>query len=801
MMMVLFRILRVILVLCSSIFVQRIYECKASSSSSSLKDKTTDYDLLTESGRIIVGAVSGDVSSIRIGIDEGGDVNTIMQPYFADLVLMLGRPYVDYPICPVIHLAFNYGTLAHLHAASVLYMNGANVHRYELPSMDAKDLFNRGYPPSIMFALGLGQQPTIQHAGFLQRFYRTHPNAFNINKTNEWIEASGNPPLLQITVLLDNIYGLNVLLSELKVSINGHDQFGVTTLHSAAWMGDVNMISMCIQYGADLNAMDRYRRTPLYYAIMRGHYHAAAFLLSSTGYNITDGTTRGKLESQRLLFTAADATGVDLFRLVLESPLPLDLRKYVLGHAALLHVTAEHYEAYEQRCHRSYNDLLLHTADSTSEQPDNVIINSCQRNDDSHCDDDHRHNNAVGWLNSLQWEDVFINLTYLAKHSKYKRNDDLACIADTLPLISIVDAASITAPMFVDAYYSRQRPALITNDATVGSNMWAYYAKSDFVHRYGSLVGYVLHRNHSRCRSVYRRVTPDSRDDESRADSDSDGCCILDDPSSSAMNVSFDALETMTLQNFLRVYTGSINSHNGNRNRDHSDGGDGNRDSNQIYFNDDQWMAVLHEQDDPIAQDLLLSDIIIPPIFRICDQRGSTAFMNPDEALKLFVGSQYSGINYFETHNSSWNLLIAGTKIWFLASPGMDLNITAVNKEIQATPSSRRHLLAVDWLHFITSLLVENGIISYVIQNIGDVLFIPHDWQYLYINIGETAMIQQQFCTTIHSDARIQPLGFTIYGGEDKHRGLGMHKVHVRSLSAISRLVDTPLTGVPKFSL
>jgi hypothetical protein len=62
-------------------------------------------------------------------------------------------------------------------------------------------------------------------------------------------------------------------------------------------------------------------------------------------------------------------------------------------------------------------------------------------------------------------------------------------------------------------------------------------------------------------------------------------------------------------------------------------------------------------------------------------------------------------------------------------------------------------------------------------------------------------MIQQQFCTTIHSDARIQPLGYTIYGGEDKHRGLGMHKVHKRSQSAINRLVDTPLTGVPKFSL
>ena len=785
-----FRVLRVFLVFCSCIFVQRIYECKASSSSSSssFKDKATDYDLLTESGRIIVGTVSGDVSSIRIGIDEGGDVNTIMQPYFADLVLMLGRPYVDYPICPVIHLAFNYGTLAHLHAASVLYMNGANVHRYELPSIDVKELFNRGYPPSIMFALGLGQQPTIQHAGFLQRFYRTHPSAFNMNKTNEWIEASGNPPLLQITVLLDNIYGLNVLLSELKVSINGHDEFGVTALHSAAWMGDVNMISMCIQYGADLHAMDRYRRTPLYYAIMRGHYHAAAFLLSSTGYNISDGTTVDKLERQRLLFNAADATGVDLFRLVLESALPLDLRRYVFGHIALLHVTAEHYRAYEQLCHRSYKAHLMHIADSTNERPGNVLINSCQRrNDDSNCTAGY-HNNAIGWFNSLHWEDIFINLTYLAKSSKYKRNEDLACIADTLPMISIVDAAVITAPMFVDAYYSRQRPALITNDATVGSNIWAYYTKSEFVERYGSLVGYVLHRNHSSC----NRDT-DSRDDESYAGSR----CLLDDPS--ARNISFDALETMTLQNFLRVYTGSINNHPDNRNHHHSDGnGDGNGDG-QIYFNDDQWMAVLHEQDDPITQDLLLSDIIIPSVFRICDQIGS-AYKNPDEALKLYVGSQYSGVNYFETHNSSWNLLIAGTKIWFLSSPGMDLNITAVNREMHMT-SSRRHMLALDWLHYITSLLVENGIISYIIQNIGDVLFIPHDWQYLYINIGETAMIQQQFCTTIHSDARIQPLGYTIYGGEDKHRGLGMHKVHKRSQSAINRLVDTPLTGVPKFSL
>ena len=45
----------------------------------------------------------------------------------------------------------------------------------------------------------------------------------------------------------------------------------VTSLHSAAWKGHVDVAKVLIQKGADVNAVDKYKWTPLHYAADNAH--------------------------------------------------------------------------------------------------------------------------------------------------------------------------------------------------------------------------------------------------------------------------------------------------------------------------------------------------------------------------------------------------------------------------------------------------------------------------------------------------------------------------------------------------
>ena len=103
--------------------------------------------LQKSSGRVIVGALTGNIAAIRQGLYEGGTANAIFEPYFGSMILKLGRAYIDFPVCPALHLAINMGSKEHLNAAAFLIRNGADMNLYKLPSDHFEDKHDRGYPP------------------------------------------------------------------------------------------------------------------------------------------------------------------------------------------------------------------------------------------------------------------------------------------------------------------------------------------------------------------------------------------------------------------------------------------------------------------------------------------------------------------------------------------------------------------------------------------------------------------------------------------------------------------------------
>ena len=128
----------------------------------------------------------------------------------------------------------------------------------------------RGYPPAMLYGLGLGSSPTNQHAAMLQRLYHTFPEQFNMTHIHEWCDATGNLPLLHMVVGLGFFDGLYVLVNDFHMDVNQFHRSGVSALHVAVWEGRVDMAGFLLHHGANMFAVDRRGRSPLHYAAIRG---------------------------------------------------------------------------------------------------------------------------------------------------------------------------------------------------------------------------------------------------------------------------------------------------------------------------------------------------------------------------------------------------------------------------------------------------------------------------------------------------------------------------------------------------
>lgn len=68
------------------------------------------------------------------------------------------------------------------------------------------------------------------------------------------------------------------LVEELKTNINLSNQYQKTALHVTAYAGDVEFAKLLVENGAEVAKKDDQGRTPLFHAVVRGHYDLVVYL-------------------------------------------------------------------------------------------------------------------------------------------------------------------------------------------------------------------------------------------------------------------------------------------------------------------------------------------------------------------------------------------------------------------------------------------------------------------------------------------------------------------------------------------
>ena len=144
-----------------------------------------------------------------------------------EVVLRLGRAFIDFPVAPAIHVAIH--RAVSLELVLLLLRNEADMNSYIHPSdMDSSSSINddgreattsyvspQGYPPAIIFAIGGIDRPTSNaHAALVKQLHERYPHTFNRSRLQQWIDESHRPPILHLTIIANNFDMTYVMVSE-----------------------------------------------------------------------------------------------------------------------------------------------------------------------------------------------------------------------------------------------------------------------------------------------------------------------------------------------------------------------------------------------------------------------------------------------------------------------------------------------------------------------------------------------------------------------------------------------------------
>lgn len=789
---------------CSIFFLLLVLAC-----SRTVKD---DVDhLLTKSGRVLIGVIEGNMEGVHMGINEGGSANAMMEPYFGDMVLRLGKAYVSFPSCPAVHLCLNYGTKGHLNVAALLIKFGADVNQYRLPTISANgtvDLLDRGYPPALLYALGMGQKPENAHAAMLQRMVRTKKDVFNLTVINQWREESGNPHLVHLCMLLDNVDGAHVLLSEFGMDVNEADADGVTALHISAWRENLPGMVMLLRQGANASAEDSFGRTPLHYVVMRGHASTAVKILLASALDKAEPQ-----EVQRGMLSHADRSGKTAFDFAAAAPAKVDMLAFLREQAQALDVAVP-----EGNTDPDTLELELDVDGEEFDDSKDLAVSE---------------HSSGGW-HYPQGDTYDLEQVVDATSTTAAEELVLQIIQPTnLSLsVDVLDAEDLTAEAFLEEYFSAQRPVLFTGQLTAGAGIWAHWEKQAFLARYGGLQVDVGPGESAETRTALRyEYLSQGNSSFCRADADLMRKC--------QGNRQAAYRKSMTVADYVArcmsptLGPGPVSSLSKSSTKSKTTIPRCSWDSHAAHASlqmphEWRWDLPTPELFDSLCRRPLPSNTAptsvptepsptqesVPPPTR----PARWAPHQTEESGQLHLGGAHSGLP-LQAHNASWNLLLAGKKKWFLLPPSALVEVPRehfVCNETRAGATSaassggkiRKAGLARDaiscvataqeWLVQAVPRLRERRKLVEVTQYQGDVLFIPHDWQYATLNLADTVSVTKEMCTFRNSDARIQPLGSVIYGREDPHRGIGMYQLHRKTSSRVGiRLKAT--TKIPQF--
>jgi hypothetical protein len=705
--------------------------------------------LYTKSGRILIGTMLGDVEQIRLGHNEGGNPDALLEPYFGEMVVKIGKPYVDFPSCPAFHLALNLGYKQHLNAAVLLLNLGADPNLYHLPESDsnqpASPWFNRGYPPALLFALGLGQEPLNSHAGILERIAATHPTAFNRTTINRWRAETGNPPLVHVALMTDHIDGAHVLLKRFGISADEADDHGVTALHVAAWIGNVPAVIMLLQHGANVNAVDVHGRTALHYVVMRGHpLPAAEIPLVSTEFATQcakhDERCKAKLKTK--LLTAVDKSGHTAYELAVMPPGNPALREF-------LHSQAQPTTAEVSR---------VHTAGKNA---DNAAASLAQR------------------------------LSSTNVHALAVDTVDIGALTQDVQRPISTGPARLTR--FYRDYYTTQRPVSIIGQPAERTATWCVGDRDEFITRYGALRA-----------QVGPGALPYA---VLQSDGAQDTCSV-----GTTLGAPQCGVQRVGLGEYISICF-AAKSNAAATSPAETSGTTSPPVSTQIC------LGPAHVSDASVQlPDAFVEDFPVPELFSsICtvpedavsatasnnqhiDGGGATTTVSPQRKWRrngvvepLHVhAAPAATVTPFQAHNASWHLQMTGRTKWFLVPPGADAAHILTDLTVNGAGSDVERLLET------VVALRELRAVAEVVQSPGEIVFIPHDWKYAQLHLEDAVAVSQQFCTFLHSDARIQPLGTVLYGGEDPFRGIGMYKTHKNSKYEIGVTLPA-MSKIPHF--
>lgn len=122
----------------------------------------------------------------------------------------------------------------------------------------------------------------------------------------------------------------------------------------------------------------------------------------------------------------------------------------------------------------------------------------------------------------------------------------------------------------------------------------------------------------------------------------------------------------------------------------------------------------------------LLQDHSLPKLMQNFDIFTKVlSFLGTDFAWQYYLGPPLSAAP-FHSHGSAINLIIFGRKQWALLPPAMDFF------------SSVPPLEAMKNIHLADNIYPYDSGACYIVQNAGEMLFVPRHWSHQVVNLQET---------------------------------------------------------------